>query len=171
MREGRHLRSVPALRYVLRICRGWTGLVGAEGFEPSWLAPEVFKTSMYAIPSCPPGPAAGAALRQQKRSLAHPEGRVRPVPGAMLPNGHILYLDELEATVGFEPTDRGFADPRLNLLATSPDNTWSGRRDSNPRPSPWQGDALPLRHFRSYLVPRVRIELTTPQFSVACSTD
>ncbi len=25
---------------------------------------------------------------------------------------------------------------------------WSGRRDSNPRPSPWQGDALPLRHFR-----------------------
>ena len=26
---------------------------------------------------------------------------------------------------------------------------WSGRRDSNPRPSPWQGDALPLRHFRS----------------------
>ena len=28
---------------------------------------------------------------------------------------------------------------------------WSGRRDSNPRPSPWQGDALPLSHFRSYL--------------------
>ena len=26
---------------------------------------------------------------------------------------------------------------------------WSGRWDSNPRPSPWQGDALPLSHFRS----------------------
>ena len=26
---------------------------------------------------------------------------------------------------------------------------WSGRRDSNPRPSPWQGDALPLSYFRS----------------------
>lgn len=25
----------------------------------------------------------------------------------------------------------------------------SGRRDSNPRPSPWQGDALPLSHFRT----------------------
>ena len=25
----------------------------------------------------------------------------------------------------------------------------SGRRDSNSRPSPWQGDALPLSHFRS----------------------
>src|SRR5678815_1360234 len=27
-------------------------------------------------------------------------------------------------------------------------SVWSGRRDSNPRPSPWQGDALPLSHFR-----------------------
>ncbi len=26
---------------------------------------------------------------------------------------------------------------------------WSGRRDSNPRPSPWQGDALPLSYFRT----------------------
>ncbi len=25
---------------------------------------------------------------------------------------------------------------------------WSGRRESNPRPSPWQGDALPLSHVR-----------------------
>ncbi len=25
---------------------------------------------------------------------------------------------------------------------------WSGRRDLNPRPSPWQGDTLPLSHFR-----------------------
>src|SRR5690606_20514087 len=27
--------------------------------------------------------------------------------------------------------------------------SWSGRRDSNPRPSPWQGDVLPLNYFRS----------------------
>ena len=27
---------------------------------------------------------------------------------------------------------------------------WSGRRDSNSRPSPWQGDALPLSHFRKW---------------------
>src|SRR5579859_1993661 len=39
----------------------------------------------------------------------------------------------------------GFADPCLNHLATSPG---SGRRDSNSRPSPWQGDVLPLHHFR-----------------------
>ena len=29
---------------------------------------------------------------------------------------------------------------------------WSGRRDSNSRPSPWQGDALPLSHFRIKMV-------------------
>ena len=25
---------------------------------------------------------------------------------------------------------------------------WSGKRDLNPRPSPWQGDALPLSYSR-----------------------
>jgi hypothetical protein len=25
---------------------------------------------------------------------------------------------------------------------------WSGKRDSNSRPPPWQGDALPLSYFR-----------------------
>ena len=25
---------------------------------------------------------------------------------------------------------------------------WSGRRDSNPRPRPWQGRILPLNYFR-----------------------
>ena len=27
--------------------------------------------------------------------------------------------------------------------------SWSGRRDSNPQPSAWEADALPLRHTRS----------------------
>ena len=29
---------------------------------------------------------------------------------------------------------------------------WSGRRDSNPRPLPWQGSILPLNYFRSELI-------------------
>jgi hypothetical protein len=29
------------------------------------------------------------------------------------------------------------------------DLIWSGRRDSNPQPSAWEADALPLRHTRS----------------------
>ena len=47
---------------------------------------------------------------------------------------------------------------------------WSGRRDSNSRPSPWQGDALPLSHSRK-MVPRGGIEPPTRGFSVLCSTD
>jgi hypothetical protein len=30
-----------------------------------------------------------------------------------------------------------------NEMLRSEAKKWSGRRDSNPRPSPWQGDALP----------------------------
>ena len=51
---------------------------------------------------------------------------------------------------------------------------WSGKRDLNPRPSPWQGDALPLSYFRKNkqsMVPRPRIELGTRGFSVHCSTN
>ena len=33
-------------------------------------------------------------------------------------------------------------------LQLSPLDKWSGKRDSNSRPSPWQGDALPLSYFR-----------------------
>ena len=32
-------------------------------------------------------------------------------------------------------------------------NWWSGKRDSNPRHSPWQGDALPLSHSRISIHP------------------
>jgi hypothetical protein len=51
---------------------------------------------------------------------------------------------------GIRTRGEGFADPCLT--------TWrrrrirkvkSGRWDSNPRPSPWQGDVLPLNHARS----------------------
>ena len=41
----------------------------------------------------------------------------------------------------------GFADP---CLTTWRRRRGSGRRDSNPRPSPWQGDALPLSHSREW---------------------
>ena len=48
---------------------------------------------------------------------------------------------------------------------------WSGRRDSNSRRSPWQGDALPLSHSRIIMVARTGIEPVTQGFSVPCSTD
>ena len=58
--------------------------------------------------------------------------------------------------MGFEPTCTALqaaASPlghsTRDSNPTSPKTYPSGRRDSNPRPSPWQGDALPLSHVRT----------------------
>src|ERR1035438_8608362 len=76
--------------------------------------------------------------------------------------------EKLEARAGIEPAHKGFADlslttwvPRLGRAAlkkiapcrrSQPGQSrraeWSGRRDLNSRPSPWQGDALPLSYSR-----------------------
>ena len=102
----------------------------------------------------------------------------------------------LEATMGFEPMMRvlqtlalplgdvaellqnfGWQPQLIVSYGRQPLLCQSGQRDSNPRPSPWQGDVLPLYYARIVLrsfrrvVPRDRIELTTPRFSVACSTN
>ncbi len=93
---------------------------------------------------------------------------------------------------GIWTRDEGFADPCLTTWPRRHFIQWglltewfpirnppclSGRWDSNPRPSPWQGDVLPLYYARRFRpscrprVPRPRIELGTPRFSVACSTN
>src|SRR4030042_6489683 len=72
-----------------------------------------------------------------------------------------------EATAGFEPAHKGFAAPcltawlRRHVRPSAPQPpvkmptaggdrppSQSGRWDSNPRPSPWQGDVLPLNYTR-----------------------
>ena len=75
----------------------------------------------------------------------------------------------MEAAIGIEPMDKGFADlclttwlrrldcqtkgegPSCWLLESwpSPLKPWSGRRDLNPRLRPWQGRTLPLSYSRS----------------------
>src|SRR5262245_1551722 len=60
--------------------------------------------------------------------------------------GDVAYLTTWEATSGFEPLMQLLQSRALPLG----DVAWngSGRRGSNPRLSPWQGDALPLSHSR-----------------------
>jgi hypothetical protein len=59
-----------------------------------------------------------------------------------------------EAAVGIEPTYKGFADLCLTAWLRRPfccftvKLEWSGKRDSNPRPQPWQGCTLPLSYSR-----------------------
>src|SRR4030066_319046 len=58
-----------------------------------------------------------------------------------------LLCPRLEATAGLEPAIGVLQTPALTSWPRR--LSWSGRRDSNPRPPPWQGGALPLSHFRS----------------------
>ena len=56
--------------------------------------------------------------------------------------------------MGIEPTTSAWKAEVLPLnhirkyRQSEINKQWSGRRDSNSRPSPWQGDALPLSHSR-----------------------
>ncbi len=46
----------------------------------------------------------------------------------------------------------------------------SGRRESNPRPSPWQGDALPLSHVRMKMAGDIGFEPMHDGVKVRCLT-
>jgi hypothetical protein len=55
----------------------------------------------------------------------------------------------LEAAIGFEPMNNGFADRCLATWLCRPASKgiWSGKRDSNPRQPRWQRGALPTELF------------------------
>ncbi len=55
-------------------------------------------------------------------------------------------------------------------LPIPPRRHTSGRRDSNPRPPPWQGDVLPLNYFR-IIMPTKGLEPSTPALQERCSTN
>ena len=55
----------------------------------------------------------------------------------------------LEATPRFELGMKVLQTSTLPLGYIAINFKWSGKRDSNSRRSPWQGDALPLSHSRN----------------------
>lgn len=56
------------------------------------------------------------------------------------------YLYDLMTLLGFLPSEEKTPLATLKMVLSGPLKSerflWSGQRDSNPRPSPWQGDAL-----------------------------
>ncbi len=128
----------------LRLARGQPVLLCAGWLQTSWL--------QRTTSGCP--------------SIGRPISTVLDLSGG-------ICLEELEARVGIEPTHKGFADLSLTTWVPRPGKAdfegfetihscrslpgwrrraeWSGRRDLNSRPSPWQGDALPLSYSRLLL--------------------
>ena len=117
---------------------------------------------------CPPGTSRGRSQARRIRGDARgPVTRAAQQGAAMTPktgyNGKsgkpVRAEPAIVSLAKTPPSVRGRFSARGRLRVSSPleengprvgpfSDFWSGRRDSNPRPSPWQGDALPLSHFR-----------------------
>ncbi len=69
-----------------------------------------------------------------------------PIPPPRQGLSHVTHQICMEATTGFEPVMEVLQTSALPLGYAA--STWSGKRDSNPRPPPWQGGALPLSYSR-----------------------
>ena len=67
---------------------------------------------------------------------------------ASIENSQFSNHNSQEASRGFEPLNKGFADPCLTTWPRRHFKELSGRWDSNPRSFPWQGNAVPLSYAR-----------------------
>ena len=74
----------------------------------------------------------------------------------------------MEAATGFEPVVKVLQTSALPL-GYAAIIYWSGRRDSNPRPPPWQGGVLPLNYFR-IMAGLAGFEPTSDGVKVRCLT-
>ena len=68
--------------------------------------------------------------------------------GASANSATLAKCNKQKAATGFEPMIEVLQTSALPLGYAAKIKNKSGRRDSNPRPPPWQGDILPLNYFR-----------------------
>ena len=129
----RYADVIAPLRERERESRERFTLVPEVGFEPTSLCQAGdFKSPASAVP-----PLRRLPLRRRMkvwRRRPDSNRRIRVLQTLALPLGHVA-LGDLGA---------GFRAARL---------AWSGKRDSNPRPQPWQGCALPLSYSRAQANP------------------
>ena len=144
--------------------RGAAGMV-LDPVGPFTSGPTLTGRVERRAPVSPSNPAAWTASPQSRKSIEggaklHPPTRRRDAglaPECLVPNarehpGNLL-CHECASCAQFVP---GFRVTSSNLRYRAiperpgfPWEFWSGRRDSNPRPQPWQGCALPLSYARA----------------------
>ena len=71
---------------------------------------------------------------------------------------HIECTSTYRVCKTYRKSRKRFISMKKRLVETSR-FFWSGRRDSNSRRSPWQGDALPLSHSRIFSFPNEQLVL------------
>lgn len=132
-------------------------LMGEEGLEPPRpFRPADFKSASSADSDTRP------PIRSWYSVIPLPRTVLRPKAGIIATNAAIPAASDRDRTSPRQPghsggdgrirtAESGFCRPLPCHLATSPrlNHNWSGRWDLNPRPSPWQGDALPLSYSRA----------------------
>jgi hypothetical protein len=97
-----------------------------------------------AEPSRPPRRRIGAKGRRGAARSRDREGASSPFPSPAILCGR-SWTSDGQLMDKFVPSNSPGAESALVSVRV----LWSGRRDSNPRPPPWQGGALPLSHVRA----------------------
>ena len=120
-------------------------MVGKTGFEPAtpWSQTKCStKLSYFPIKYGAPERSRTHNLLIRSQTLYPIELRAHYLTNLLLKSGA-----EDRNRTGTVVTYRRILSP-VRLPVPPPRQHWSGRRDSNPRPPPWQGGVLPLNYFR-----------------------
>ncbi len=133
-RPGRDFGRTAAWGMSRRWRRSWR--VRRRGVSPG----RVCRLTGYAV--LRDGPAVSLSLDPQPKPLPLRLTPFRAATGKMLVSNRGHHVDTTAQN------NKGRLTAALSQASDLSQKIWSGRRDSNPRPQPWQGCALPLSYAR-----------------------